>query len=297
MQRYKLLKQILITLSVFSSKFRLDKMESKVDNTPVTELDIVNQYIIEQSIKLYFTNDNIIAEENLSSDFSKITLKKYQKDIEYLISIIKQEKILKDNTTNTWFIDPIDGTKGFIDNLTFSIAISILSNNKLKFSGIASIGLNKSIKYLSNIVIATTNNNEIEIFNEKLESLNTQEINTSSYVIAISRKHKTKKLYRNLLNKKYKLIEMDSQAKYILVLLGIANFYIREQGSCGANNDYSWDHLAGIHLVRVNNGYIADLYNKTPKFCEKSDKIIFDNFLITTTSEYEYNTIIKDLEE
>lgn len=89
---------------------------------------------------------------------------------------------------------------------------------------------------------------------------------------------------------------MDSQAKYMLVLLEFANYYIREKGSCRNGNDYSWDHLAGIHLTNVNGGYSADIDGNKPIYSEKNDKIQFNKFLITATSKKEYEYILKEIE-
>lgn len=76
MSRYILLKALLSKLSKYSSNFRQKNIYTKNDKTSVTELDIINQYIFEQSVKYYFINDIIIAEEDLNNSFSIETLLK-----------------------------------------------------------------------------------------------------------------------------------------------------------------------------------------------------------------------------
>lgn len=294
MERYELLKLILLRITTFSDEFREKIIQLKEDNTPVTELDIINQYIFEQSIKYYFTNDIVIAEENLNNPFSIETLLKYKNEIENILSKIKNNKIISVDDVCTWFIDPIDGTKGFIDNLTFSIAVSLLKDDNFYCSGLASIGLSKSIKIKNDIVISTTDNKKTIFFDENSKNIVFNNILTKN-TIAISRKHKTKELFTKLHNAGFNLIEMDSQAKYMLVLLGLANYYIREQGSCGTYNDYSWDHLAGIHLIKVNGGYSADINGDKAIYNERNDKIQFNKFLITAKSKKEYEFILEEL--
>jgi len=281
--RYKLLKELLNELSLFSLNFRNEIFQTniKLDKTPVTELDIINQYMCEKIIKYFFKNDKIIAEENLKDDFAIKTIKKYNNEILEIINKVLKIDIEDDQKIFTWFIDPIDGTKGFIDNLVFSIAISIVKNTDLISSGLACIGMNKVFENLSDIIIATTDNNKVEF--------NIKDIKIKHYPnsIAISRKHKTKKLYQELNKYGYKTIEIDSQAKYMLVLLKIVDFYIREAGSCGNKNDFSWDHLAGIHLIKTNKGCISDIKGEFPIFSDKSTYIIFNDYLISSSNSCE----------
>ena len=166
--RYIILKNTLLKLSKFSLNFQQENINYKKDKSPVTELDIINQYVCETIIKYYFKNDIIIAEEDLNSDFAIKTIKSNHNDIEEILNKLKNIQIQKNYQDSfTWFIDPIDGTKGFIDNLAFSIAISIIKGNNLICSGLASIGMNKTFKILPKITIATTNNDKLEIFDEK----------------------------------------------------------------------------------------------------------------------------------
>jgi 3'-phosphoadenosine 5'-phosphosulfate (PAPS) 3'-phosphatase len=294
MDRLILIKIILCKLTSLSINFRNNLTFNKQDKTPVTELDIVNQFICETIIQNYFPFDKIISEEDMNSEFSKKTIIKYEKKIEEVIQIIKSEFFLKKkkdcDTTHTWFIDPIDGTKGFIDNMTYSIAIAIICNNKITFGGISSIGLNKIFDFLPTAVIMIANDNKVEVLNEKQINITIPQVHNNIQSVAISRKHKSKELYVFLNNNNYTLIEIDSQAKYLVVALGLVDIYIREQGSCGNDSDYSWDHLAGIHLVKVNEGVSKDIENKEVSFDEEEDKIYFNKLLITARNEDIFNT-------
>ncbi len=295
--RYIILKNTLLKLSKFSLNFQQENINYKKDKSPVTELDIINQYVCETIIKYYFKNDIIIAEEDLNSDFAIKTIKSYHNDIEEILNKLKNIQIQKNYQDSfTWFIDPIDGTKGFIDNLAFSIAISIIKGNNLICSGLASIGMNKTFKILPKITIATTNNDKLEIFDEKNQKIY---VNNTNYnkVIAISRKHKTKNLYIKLNELGYKTIEMDSQAKYMLALLNIAQYYIREAGSCGDKKEYAWDHLAGIHLIKVKGGSCYDIDKNGPIFSDKTKYIQFKEYLISSNIKSKNDNILNDLKE
>jgi len=293
--RYKILKNILLELSKFSLNFQQKNIKYKKDKSPVTELDIINQYICETIIKYYFKDDSIIAEENLISKFALKTIRLYEDDIKKILYQLRNIDIQQNSTNSyTWFIDPIDGTKGFIDNLAFSIAISIVKESNLLCSGLASMGMNKTINSLPKIVIAITNNNKVEIFNENKKYIFKNKNNKN---IAISRKHKTNSLYTKLNKLGYQTIEMDSQAKYMLVLLNIAQYYIREAGSCEDKNEYAWDHLAGIHLVKNKDGFCYDINKNQPTFNDNNKYIKFEKFLISSSSRDIDSKIFDDLKE
>jgi len=295
--RYIILKKILLELSKFSLTFQQKNINYKKDKSPVTELDIINQYICESIIKYYFQNDNIISEEDLYNEFAIKTIKLYDNNIKEILIKLKNISTQQNNIDSfTWFIDPIDGTKGFIDNLAFSIAISIVKDNNLICSGLVSIGMNKTLNTLPKIVIATTDNSQIETFDENNKSIYMDKIN-SDKIIAISRKHKTKNLYIKLNKLGYKTIEMDSQAKYMLVLLNLAQYYIREAGSCENKKEYSWDHLAGIHLIRVKGGYCYDIDRNSPIFSDKTKYIQFKEYLISLNTDSRNDNILNDLKE
>jgi len=295
--RYIILKNILLELSKFSLNFQQKNINYKKDKSPVTELDIINQYVCEFIIQYYFRNDNIISEEDLYSEFAIKTIKLYDNDIKEILTKLKNISTQQNNIDSfTWFIDPIDGTKGFIDNLAFSIAISVVQDNNLICSGLTSIGMNKTFDVLPKIIIATTDNSKVEVFDENSKSIYINKIN-SDKIIAISRKHKTNNLYIKLNKLGYKTIEMDSQAKYMLVLLNLAQYYIREAGSCGNKKEYSWDHLAGIHLIRVKGGYCYDIDRNSPIFSDKTKYIHFKEYLISLNTDSINDNILNDLKE
>ena len=94
--------------SVNRGKFKL-----KEDYSPLTQADLeVNEIAIKGMTKI-FPNELIISEENYNTSF-----------------VINKEKF--------WLIDPIDGTKEFINgNENFSINFSLINFNKPIFGLIA----------------------------------------------------------------------------------------------------------------------------------------------------------------
>lgn len=92
-------------LDIYNSDF---SHTLKEDSSPVTEADLFVHEKIISFIKKKFPQDNIISEESTS--------------------------IVKNKSGNIWVIDPIDGTKEFVNKTgEFSIMIGLLSNGVPEF--------------------------------------------------------------------------------------------------------------------------------------------------------------------
>src|SRR5579871_1529768 len=76
------------------------QVETKADNTPVTEADKASNEVICKTIQLYFPKHGILSEETIQGDKSLNEAIKKGVDAEW-----------------TWVIDPLDGTKSFIKSI------------------------------------------------------------------------------------------------------------------------------------------------------------------------------------
>ena len=120
------------------------KKETKLDNTPVTNGDIEVNKILTKKISEITPNIIIVSEEN---------------------SAHKNDKNLK----NFWLVDPIDGTRDYINNRDeFTLNAALILNQKPAI-GIITAPAKKRIFYsyaMSNSY-ELINNQEIELFNKK----------------------------------------------------------------------------------------------------------------------------------
>ncbi len=105
-------------LKIYNSDF---DSNIKLDNSPVTAADLLSHKEITQFLKENFPQDNIISEEDSSS--------------------------IVDSSKKTWVVDPLDGTKDFIQKTgEFSILIALFENNSPIF-GITYLPAKKSFYY------------------------------------------------------------------------------------------------------------------------------------------------------
>ena len=196
--------------------------EIKDDNTPVTNGDIEVNKILTKKISEITPNITIVSEEN---------------------SAHKNDKNLK----NFWLIDPIDGTRDYINNgeeFTLNAALILNGNPCI---GIVTAPAKKRVFYsyaMSNSY-ELVNNKEINLFNKNKDH---KEIKAVSYSDVL--KPEILKLH-----KKYHIIsyqKMKSSLKFCVIAAGEYDLYTAEPRAC------EWDIAAGHALVINAGGEVTD---------------------------------------
>ncbi len=224
-----------------ASKVSLDlrkvglKTEIKLDNTPVSNGDIEVNKILKNEILKITPNIAIVSEEN-SNHKNDIGLRDF------------------------WLIDPIDGTKEYIndrDEFTLNAALIL---NKRPVIGIIAAPAKKRLFYsygLSNSY-ELVNNKEIKLINKK---------KNYDGLIAVSYSSKLKPEILEI-HKRYKITshqKMKSSLKFCVIATGEFDMYAAEPRAC------EWDIAAGHAILEHAGGNITDfdgndiLYGK-PEF-------------------------------
>jgi 3'(2'), 5'-bisphosphate nucleotidase len=230
-----------ITLSLIAtfkkaSKVALDlrkvglKKQIKSDNTPVSNGDIEVNKILTSKIQEITPNISIISEESSNHKTDS-------------------------NLNDFWLIDPIDGTRDYINNRDEFTLNAALILNKKPVIGIITAPAKKRIFYsygLSNSY-ELINDQEISLINKKK---NYKELTAVSY----SNELKPKILE---IHKRYKIVshqKMKSSLKFCVVAAGEFDMYVAEARAC------EWDIAAGHAIVEHAGGEIRDF---------NGDKIIY----------------------
>jgi len=244
-----------ITLSLIdtfnkASKVALDlrkaglTKEIKSDNTPVSNGDLEVNKILKKKISEITPNISIVSEENSDN---------------------KNEKNLK----NFWLIDPIDGTRDYINNRDeFTLNAALIINKKIAI-GIITAPAKKRVFYsygMSNSY-ELINNHEIDLINKQK---NYKGIKAVSY---------SNDLRPDILelHKKFKISsyqKMKSSLKFCVIAAGEFDAYVAEPRAC------EWDIAAGHAILEHAGGKVTDfdgneiLYGK-PEF--KNPSLILRN--------------------
>lgn len=206
------------------------QIESKEDNSPITLADKSANTIINEFLKP--TDIPIISEENIETDFS--------------------ERKLWDSC---WIVDPLDGTKEFINkNGEFTVNIALVKNNKPVF-GVIYIPVSKEL-YFGNVVegssfkmIIDNKTLEEDLFKYAEEIFPVSDQRTIR--IAGSRSHINEETLEFIegIRKKYsqevKVIPKGSSLKFCLIADGTLNIYPR------IGTTMEWDTAAGHAICKA----------------------------------------------
>ena len=205
-------------------KLRKDglKKEIKSDNTPVSNGDIAVNKILIKKISEITPNIVIVSEEN---------------------SAHKEDK----NLENFWLIDPIDGTKDYINNKDEFTLNAALIINKKPAIGIITAPAKKRVFYSYGISNSyeLVNNQEVSLIEKNKEY---EQIKAVSY----SNDLKPEILE---IHKKYKVSshqKMKSSLKFCVIAAGEFDLYAAEPRAC------EWDIAAGHALLIHAGGEVTD---------------------------------------
>jgi 3'(2'), 5'-bisphosphate nucleotidase len=231
------------TLEYFEKEL---KIETKEDNSPLTDADLESNNIINKLLK--HTGIPILSEEN--------------KIIPY-----KERKAWN----LFWMVDPLDGTKEFVQkSAEYTVNIALIENNK-PVVGVIYVPVQKTLYYSTSgsgvfKVIANSLLSYSEIIKKSI-SLPIKHDKKDKIVIIASKSHmsmETKAFIEELRKNSgdHDLIAIGSSLKFCLMAEGLADFYPR------FGPTMEWDTAAGQVIAESANCHLIDIaggdlkYNK-----------------------------------
>ena len=211
----------------------------KSDNTPVTQADKESNELIINTLKKLTPNTPILSEESSNIPFS-----------------------VRKSWDEYWLIDPLDGTRDFIDGSPdFCISIALIRNNYPDFGLIYSpfhkvhyyrLPSQSSMKMIGNIShkISTKKPGRWE-------------------KIVVGRYSNNNKPLKNHLNSKtnFETFKLGSALKFCLIAEGIYDCYPKF-GRCS-----EWDTAAGVYILEGAGGTVLDLNNKPLTYNFREDNL------------------------
>jgi len=223
----------------------------KEDKSPLTVADIASHKIIVKGLKDLKPELPIISEEG-----SEIPFKVRSKWNRY------------------WLVDPLDGTKEFLQkNGEFTVNISLIDNNR-PILGVINIPVNDETYWGSE--------SEGSFFQEgalKIKKIHVKNKYQGPIRIASSRSHPS--ILLNLFLKKikdYELVTKGSSIKFCLIASGQADIYPR----LGPTSE--WDTAAG-QAILVNAGGSVIQMNGSPLRYNKKKSLLNQNFIAISTDQ------------
>jgi 3'(2'), 5'-bisphosphate nucleotidase len=238
-------------------------IEVKEDSSPLTMADIESNRIINEALSQ--TEIPILSEEN------KIIPYNMRKDLNLF-----------------WMVDPLDGTKEFINKRPeYTVNIALIENNK-PIMGVIYVPVQKTLYYaiynLGAYKVTATSSLSYDILVKNSILLPKKQKSKSKVVVIASKSHMSNETidFIDKLKKckgKYELVSIGSSLKFCLMAEGLADIYPR------FGPTMEWDIAAGqaiaeatkCHLINVNDGeYLKynkeNLYN--PSFVVYNEKYL-----------------------
>ena len=159
-----------------------------------------------------------------------------------------------------FIIDPIDGTKEYIDGQKYyTVNISLIVNNSFLFSIIYAPALNLMLmaNEKKTYLVEKINNNT---FRKKIITCKiSTDKNKNLKILATNRKEELEKIKLYLENKdiNYNILNISSSIKFCYISQNVADVYIRK-----AKIKF-WDVAAGFHIANNAGCIISDIYGNS----------------------------------
>jgi 3'(2'), 5'-bisphosphate nucleotidase len=273
---------------------------AKDDKSPVTIADFGSQALVCQRLKATFPQDVIVGEED-SSDLRKsgdepaATLAQVTQYVRRFQPGATPETICGwidagngQVADRFWTLDPIDGTKGFLRNDQYAIALALIEGGQVKVAvlGCPALPLDMDDPNSPKGVLFAAVHGEgaamIQIGGSTITSVRVAQDSEQArrrFVESVEADHGHAALQQAIARAagiSQPPLRMDSQVKYGAIARGDAGLYLRLPSP--KSPDYRekiWDHAAGSLIVEEAGGRVTDMHGRRLDFA--SDYKMNDN--------------------
>ncbi|MDM8527587.1 3'(2'),5'-bisphosphate nucleotidase [Anaerolineales bacterium HSG24] len=269
----------------------------KGDKSPVTVADYGSQALVCKHIHQAFPRDAIVGEED-SADLKKpensATLAKIltfvnqfhpQANADMVCNWIDAGNGLVEEK-RYWTLDPIDGTKGFLRNDQYAIALGLIIWGELKVAALACpalpVSLADSAKDVGSIFVAvrgegaymaslpSDGTEPLPSAFERIQVASSSDEQNLRFVESVESghgDHSRQQAIAQAAGISQASLRMDSQAKYAAVARGDAALYLRLPSPKSPNyREKIWDHAAGALIVEEAGGTVTDMHGQPLDF-------------------------------
>ena len=211
----------------------------KDDNTPITHADRASHEFLVNTLEELTPNIPILSEESSHIPFS-----------------------VRQSWSEYWLIDPLDGTRDFIDGSPdFCISIAFIKDNYPTF-GLIYSPFNKVHYY------RLGDDPSIKVANNKTYKIITSKPKRWEKIVVGRYSNDNRGLKEHLkLKTNFETFKLGSALKFCLIAEGMYHYYPKF-GRCS-----EWDTAAGVCILEGAGGQVVDLENKTLKYNSNKDMV------------------------
>lgn len=262
----------------------------KKDSSPVTIADFGAQAIILQAMMARFPDDICIAEEDseelrnpdnqavADQLFEALGTIQPSPDREAILAAIDLGSGQDSKADRVWTLDPIDGTKGFLRNDQYALALALLKGGTPAFGILACPNLPVNFGSVDSdrgaLFWATAGegawsaplsdpDQAVPITVSQID-----DIRKAAFCESVESGHSSHSHSQEIakfLGVTADPVRMDSQCKYAAVARGDASVYLRLPTRAGYEEKI-WDHAAGALIVQEAGGTVSDIEGQALDF-------------------------------
>lgn len=263
---------------------------AKKDRSPVTVADFASQAIVCQQLQQAFPDDPVIGEEGaaeLRAPEGSAFLHRVRDECAAAGLDASPDAIcdwidrggLQDHRPRFWTLDPIDGTKGFLRNEQYAIALALIIEGRIVLGvlGCPNLPRTGSDPATPRGVLAWAVSghgawcvpfDEPRAAPEGLRVSGQAEFSAARFCESVESGHSSHDWSGQIaaeLGITAEPVRMDSQCKYLALARGDAEIYLRLPTRPGYQ-ERIWDHAAGVLVVEEAGGTVTDLHGRRPDF-------------------------------
>ena len=284
----------------------------KKDRSPVTIADFGSQAVITRFVKQAFPEDAVVGEESAGALRENTTLRekvlglaREQVDMEdenRLLALIDAGAEEADYTGRFWTIDPIDGTKGFLREDQYAVALALVENGEVVLGILGCPAYPADRDHGPGAIFYGVRGEgafRIPLSEGAPERVSTdqnsrpQKVRFCESVESAHAAHEVHAQISETLGITAPPFRMDSQAKYAAVASGMASVYLRLPRS-ESYREKIWDHAAGAVIVTEAGGRVTDFSGSPLEF--STGRTLQGNIGIVATNGPLHDPVLKAIQ-
>lgn len=263
----------------------------KGDRSPVTVADFGSQALVCRTLTQAYPRDVIVAEEDstqLQQPDNRTKLAQVTQYVQRFIPDASSAAVCDWLDAGNgrvgpryWTLDPIDGTKGFLRNDQYAVALALVEEGQVKVAALACPALPLELNQPgpeedSGVLFVAVRGEGTQM--SPMSRAAFRPIRVSAQIDAPDRRfvesveaahghHNLQQAVARAVGISRPSLRMDSQAKYGAVARGDAALYLRLPSP--RSPDYRekiWDHAAGSLIVEEAGGRVTDMHGRPLDF-------------------------------
>lgn len=252
-------------LKIYETDF---SVENKADESPLTQADLAAHEIIVQGLREATPEVPVLSEESVAPDFA--TRRQWQR---------------------YWLVDPLDGTREFVNrNGEFTVNIALIENNLPRF-GIVGVPVQDKV-FTGDVAMGdaeVVSGGERRAIRGRPMSANADEL-----VVVASRSHGGERLenYVTALQSRFRSVSrtpVGSSLKLCVLAAGEADCYPR----LGPTSE--WD-IAAAHAVLKAAGGEVYTFDGRPLAYNSKDSILNPDFVAVADAQFDWWAVLPELD-